>query len=64
MTRRCGACGADMVLRSRDIRHDEDGVSASSSAEIWWDCACGRSIMEYSATTSASVSFTVEDERE
>jgi len=63
MSRRCDLCGEDMVLRSQDSRQDTDGSTSSSSSETWWDCACGRSVANFSASTSARVAFSVDDDR-
>lgn len=61
MTRVC-RCGADMALRSRDEQAVQDGGFGRASTETWWDCACGRSVADFSATTSDSVSFTNDED--
>ena len=64
MTRECDLCGEPMVLRSRDRRTDDAGSISSSSSETWWDCPCGRTIGEFAASTTATVTFTDEDDEQ
>ena len=51
-----------MVLRGRDRRTEDDGGTLSTSSETWWDCSCGRTIAEFAASTTATVTFAVEDD--
>jgi hypothetical protein len=51
-----------MVQRSRTDHAEDDGGVRRSSSETWWDCSCGRSVADFSATTSGAVHFTIEDD--
>ena len=63
MERRCDQCGQAMVLR--DYAQDEatDGVTSQASSATTWDCGCGRTVMEFSASAGMTVQAKQADER-
>jgi hypothetical protein len=62
MPRTCDHCGSDMTLR-RDDADADSGAAMPTSSATWWNCTCGRTLADFSASTSMDLPFTQEDDQ-
>lgn len=63
MERNCDHCGQAMVLREHEQDESTDGASRQASSATTWDCGCGRTIMEFSASAGMTVRAKTSDEQ-
>ena len=63
MERNCDRCGQAMVLRKHEQDESTDGASSQVSSATTWDCDCGRTIMEFSASAGVTAQAEQADER-